>query len=539
MTFDPQSRIGAQLYALLPEVYRNRDRDANEARDEHLRLYLDASGELFDRIYQTLRQRLDDHFPDTCQEWLLPYFAELLDVSLESPEPQGRRAEVARAIAWRQTKGTAICAEEIAEAVGAMEVELQEGWRRVARTPDVGEKLLPAVLLGAAEPERSNPSRAAQHPGLPVVTVDFRKRSRAVRATEPNLVTQRTRYPGQVDPVLWSQANPRGVPCFPGSYEDRSARTADVRTPDFGRGHFHPKRLLVFMPPPVGFFADDTLQFDWAQRDQAVRDGLLEVSEAAAQDPDSGTVLRRTVYRRPATQKRAVKIRGAITFSAGGPANEERSQRFEGLQLEAITLEADALELARCAVLTVNTPTLSAVDCLFNQVTASTAQLEYCTVLQNTVCSTISAVDCLFVGELQQADGSRPSIACLRHVRIAPRLLEQLAPAATDSEALRQEKLQQRNRVQRFTTEVPVLLRSEFGVAGSGVLHPASAAAIRAGAEDGGELGAYHHQRLCLRESAVRAKLADYLPFGIEAVLIPDPRLRNTPPVKSSQPNLL
>jgi hypothetical protein len=78
MTFDPQSRIGAQLYALLPEVYRNRDRDANEARDEHLRLYLDASGELFDRIYQTLRQRLDDHFPDTCQEWLLPYFAELL-----------------------------------------------------------------------------------------------------------------------------------------------------------------------------------------------------------------------------------------------------------------------------------------------------------------------------------------------------------------------------------------------------------------------------------------------------------------------------
>jgi hypothetical protein len=61
-------------------------------------------------------------------------------------------------------------------------------------------------------------------------------------------------------------------------------------------------------------------------------------------------------------------------------------------------------------------------------------------------------------------------------------------------------------------------------------LHPANTDAIRAGAEDGGELGAYHHQHLCLRESAVREKLVEYLPFGIEAVLVPDPRLSSAPP---------
>ncbi|MFL6647664.1 MAG: hypothetical protein ACJ8KO_06865, partial [Sulfurifustaceae bacterium] len=80
MTGPVDPRIGAQLYALLPEVYRERDKSGDLAK------YLDACGEMLDRVYATLRQRLDDHFPDTCQEWLIPYFAELLDVALKSPE---------------------------------------------------------------------------------------------------------------------------------------------------------------------------------------------------------------------------------------------------------------------------------------------------------------------------------------------------------------------------------------------------------------------------------------------------------------------
>jgi hypothetical protein len=535
MTTVLKSRIGAQLYRLLPEMYRNRDRADSAAHDEHLRRYLDASGELFDGVYRTLRQRLDDHFPDSCQEWLIPYFAELLDVSLKSPQPRGRRAEVARAIAWRQTKGTAICAEEIAEAVGGMEAELQEGWQRVARTSNVADKPLPAVLLGAAaEPDRRNPASAARHPGLPTVTVDFRQRSRAVRAATPTLVTHRTAYPQHSAPVLWSQANPRGVPCFPGSYEDRSVRTVDLRTPDFGRGHFHPKRVLVFVPPPAGFFVADPAHFDWAQADQAVTAGLLEVSQEVSDDAARGVLIRRTVYRRPANQPATVRIRGPIALVGTGPASEERHFRFEGFQLEAVTLNGGVLELARCAVLQATAPELTAVDCLLNQIDVGTAQLECCTVLQTTVCSRVSAVDSLFVGELQQSDGSRPIIACLRQVRIAPQLLNSLSPAAGDSEAVRRDKQQQRNRLQRFTTEAPVFLRTDFGVTGCGVLHPASAAALRTGAEDGGELGAYHHQQLCLRESAVQEKLAEYLPFGIEAVLISDARLASAPPSNQS-----
>jgi hypothetical protein len=95
---------------------------------------------------------------------------------------------------------------------------------------------------------------------------------------------------------------------------------------------------------------------------------------------------------------------------------------------------------------------------------------------------------------------------------------------------------EERKRIQRYTTEVPVFYSSEFGAAGAGVLHPATPASIREGAEDGGELGAYHHQRLSLRWEAVRDKFAEYLPFGMEAVLIPDARLSCAPPTQKATP---
>ncbi|NNK00749.1 MAG: hypothetical protein HKP58_10080, partial [Desulfatitalea sp.] len=43
------------------------------------------------------------------------------------------------------------------------------------------------------------------------------------------------------------------------------------------------------------------------------------------------------------------------------------------------------------------------------------------------------------------------------------------------------------------------------------------------GAEDGGELGAYHHRRYCGRQDAVVEKLKAFLPVGTIPVLIVDP----------------
>jgi hypothetical protein len=132
----------------------------------------------------------------------------------------------------------------------------------------------------------------------------------------------------------------------------------------------------------------------------------------------------------------------------------------------------------------------------------------------------LQAIDSIFLGAVQRnRDTTLPPshIVCMRNVRVPPELLATVA--ATE-----------RNRIQRFTTAVPIFFRLGFGVAGAGVLHPATPDSIRAGADDGGELGAYHHQHLSLRAAAVLEKLAEFLPYGMEAVLIPDERLECAPP---------
>ncbi|HJY78832.1 MAG TPA: phage tail protein [Burkholderiales bacterium] len=530
------SRIGGQIYASLPEVYRTRDKG-------DLARYLDACGELLDRVYATLRQRLDDNFPDTCQEWLIPYFADLVDVMPRSPEALGQRREIAGGIAWRQRKGTAACTEDIAQAVGDAEVELQEGWQRVARTARPGEKPLPAALFGeAGDPDRRDPLSATQHPDLPVVTVDLRRSSRALRVDKRGLFTRATHYPGSAGTLLWEQANPHGAPCFPGSYEDRSARTVDLRTPDSRRGQFHPKRLLAFVPVPEGFFPvvpvpAVPLAFDWSNVGEALADKLVE--SATTTEVRGELTIRRIVYRRHpdrAAEGKSVQINGSMPLNDAVPAGEDLVYRFEDLNIDGVLSVAQGrLELERCALRNAivsrndaEVPVLAATDCLLRdlQALAGLVQLECCTVLGTTLCLALQAIDTLLAGPVRRdlsATPPPPRIVCLSHVRVPPGLPEALAD-------------DQRKRVQRYTTEVPVFFSTQFGDAGAGVLHPATAQSIRQGAEDGGELGAYHYLRLSLRWDAMRDKLAEYLPFGMEAVLIPDERLSCAPPSKRATP---
>ena len=254
MSYAFNSRLGEQLYWLLPEVYRTRDKKAGRVgpglRTEALAKYLDAHGHLLDLIHDTLRQQLDDAMPESAQDWLLSYFAQLLAAKIVSPDSKGQHAEIAHAVSWRQRKGTLKCAEEIAEAVGQMEVEIQEGWTRVAMTPRIGMPLIPAKAWDdRLDLDMTVPSEAMRHPTLPAAMVDLRRPSRAVEALSTNPAARVSSFGGVRQ--TWRQANRHGVPCFPGSFDDVSRRTVDIRTPDAENGHYHHKRLLAYAPPPA------------------------------------------------------------------------------------------------------------------------------------------------------------------------------------------------------------------------------------------------------------------------------------------------
>jgi hypothetical protein len=78
-----------------------------------------------------------------------------------------------------------------------------------------------------------------------------------------------------------------------------------------------------------------------------------------------------------------------------------------------------------------------------------------------------------------------------------------------------------------------VLRRPAYGEAGYGVLDTATSPAIRQGAEDEGEMGAYHHRFFAASFAALEKKLATYLPLGQEIALSYDPHLSLKPPTLS------
>ncbi len=104
-----------RLYNLLPAIYRIRD----EAQGLPLKALLAiAAGEL-----QVLEEDIDNlyenWFIETCDEWVVPYIGDLLDVqelyaqSSINYGQQQRRAYVANTIAYRRRKGTAPVLETV------------------------------------------------------------------------------------------------------------------------------------------------------------------------------------------------------------------------------------------------------------------------------------------------------------------------------------------------------------------------------------------------------------------------------------------
>lgn len=500
----PVAEIGKQLYQLLPAVYRDRDNTSAQELGDFGK-YLDACGELLDLMRGTLEQRLADSFPDNppageraSQPWLLPYFAQLVDVRLVSPDPGGQRDEVAQAVAWRQRKGTVAGIEEIAESVGRIEVEVQEGWRRVATTPRIGIPLIPAASLGV-DPRRSanggrelkyDPQRAidaARHPGLPVATVDVRFKSGAVLTDVANPVAHFTTF-GAPKPPPWRQVNPHGVPCAPGTFQDVSRRTVDTRTPNWSHGLVHPRRILLYAPPPRGFFGDIVTV-------KATENVTLSGEDKLENKTVQGYTVRVT--------GQGVLIEGCA---------------IENLDITATEGSADALtvRIRNSLIKTITTPIPA----------GNLVEMEYCTVLGDATFNRVNASECIFAGTLTV---SNIGGSCMRFSRLPVGTPLDLArPFGVGTNTADPPLFQ--DFLFCDSEDGPLVRRpAEFGEPGAGVLHVATQPSVRLGAEDGGEMGAYHAQAYAMRMQAVIEKIEDFVPVGMSAVLIADPTLHHVP----------
>ena len=105
-----------RLYALLPAIYRVRDAQQGEP----LKALLSIIAEQVAALEENLAQLYDDHFVETCAEWVVPYIGDLVGARGIFTFPEAtfsQRAQVANTLAYRRRKGTATVLEQLARDV--------------------------------------------------------------------------------------------------------------------------------------------------------------------------------------------------------------------------------------------------------------------------------------------------------------------------------------------------------------------------------------------------------------------------------------
>lgn len=148
-----------RLYALLPSVYRLRDREqGNPLRD-----LVALIAQEFQALEEDIAQLHDDQFIETCADWAAPYIGDLVGYrALHGVVPQvaSPRAEVANTIAYRRRKGTAAMLEQLACDVTGWPARAVEFFEQLATTQYMNHTRLHAQ---ATADLRSQPRMLSAH----------------------------------------------------------------------------------------------------------------------------------------------------------------------------------------------------------------------------------------------------------------------------------------------------------------------------------------------------------------------------------------
>jgi phage tail-like protein len=139
--------IEERFYALLPQLYRDRD----QVQGQPLRALLAVLEGEYQALKTDMEATYDNWFVDTCDQWVLPYLADLLGQRGLSHDqrlfPTQRRL-VANALGYRRRKGTAAVLEHVLRDVTGWDVRVVEYSQLLAVTqhlanfrPDAGHSV--------------------------------------------------------------------------------------------------------------------------------------------------------------------------------------------------------------------------------------------------------------------------------------------------------------------------------------------------------------------------------------------------------------
>ncbi|MFO0614270.1 MAG: phage tail protein [Polyangiaceae bacterium] len=191
------------FYSLIPRIYRTRD----YAIGQPLRAFARVLEEQFDVLSSNFAQTYDNWFIETCEPWVIPYIAEMIqsgDHALDVSTVERTRALVANMIGYRRRKGTVLALENaVADYTGAPALAI-EGIDVLSFTQNVRAPLPGKGRTFDVRPERETlwvrtPFSRAAH------TVDVRApRSALEGAVDPGALAA---MPNAVALYLWRLAS--------------------------------------------------------------------------------------------------------------------------------------------------------------------------------------------------------------------------------------------------------------------------------------------------------------------------------------------
>jgi hypothetical protein len=123
-----------KLWNLLPAVYRALDTDQFNANGP-LRELVNRIGATAAPLRRSIDRLWEDQSIETCDDWVIPYIAALLDTRLVlGLDARGQRLDVANTIDYRLRKGTLGVLEKIASDITSWDTKAVEFFRRLGRT---------------------------------------------------------------------------------------------------------------------------------------------------------------------------------------------------------------------------------------------------------------------------------------------------------------------------------------------------------------------------------------------------------------------